>query len=224
MTPGSSPLARGLRARIPVAQDEEGIIPARAGFTGDPDPASGRHQDHPRSRGVYATTTSARLASSGSSPLARGLRGIGHPHHAGQRIIPARAGFTWTPRPARPTSRDHPRSRGVYRWAMESGSLSLGSSPLARGLHSGGGGLIRPGGIIPARAGFTIGVRAGGSSRADHPRSRGVYPWPIVPAAAVTRIIPARAGFTRRASSGRRSGRDHPRSRGVYARKSASDP
>ena len=224
MKRASSPLARGLRAtRIPPAAATR-IIPARAGFTRRRPRRASPAQDHPRSRGVYGESATHTTPASGSSPLARGLRAELDAVRRIDGIIPARAGFTWTPRPARPTSRDHPRSRGVYRWAMESGSLSLGSSPLARGLHSGGGGLIRPGGIIPARAGFTIGVRAGGSSRADHPRSRGVYPWPIVPAAAVTRIIPARAGFTRRASSGRRSGRDHPRSRGVYARKSASDP
>ena len=175
MTPGSSPLARGLRARIPVAQDEEGIIPARAGFTGDPDPASGRHQDHPRSRGVYATTTSARLASSGSSPLARGLRGIGHPHHAGQRIIPARAGFTRRARRGPPHRRDHPRSRGVYVDSSTCSPHESGSSPLARGLQVGDGvGVVEPG-IIPARAGFT--QRRWGTHPAgrDHPRSRGVY-------------------------------------------------
>ena len=50
---GSSPLARGLRAR-PVRPDGHGrIIPARAGFTHLVPGRDGRKGDHPRSRGVY---------------------------------------------------------------------------------------------------------------------------------------------------------------------------
>ena len=95
-------------------------------------------------------------------------------------------------------------------------ALSVGSSPLARGLRRivlRCRGLLR---IIPARAGFTVLLTSDGKALADHPRSRGVYPGPTnrfayfggsSPLArglqtfggrevAAPRIIPARAGFT----------------------------
>ena len=54
-------------------------------------------------------------------------------------------------------------------------SLSAGSSPLARGLRGGRPAWCSGGGIIPARAGFTLMWSMLGASSADHPRSRGVY-------------------------------------------------
>ena len=50
---GSSPLARGLRPKYLRAGHDDGIIPARAGFTGRFDPVPDGLEDHPRSRGVY---------------------------------------------------------------------------------------------------------------------------------------------------------------------------
>ena len=111
-----------------------------------------------------------------------------------------------------------------------------GSSPLARGLlpllpnESG------QGGIIPARAGFTRAAVRAANTRADHPRSRGVYitPWggslwsrgssPLARGlpGGLQRlhwgpgIIPARAGFTRGQKRVKLDKGDHPRSRGVY--------
>ena len=112
-----------------------------------------------------------------------------------------------------------------------------GSSPLARGLP--GQDLVGLGAarIIPARAGFTRPATLRPPPRWDHPRSRGVYPAPPLPAArpagssplarglhipttAVSfrkRIIPARAGFTLLGCRPRYGRPDHPRSRGVYS-------
>ena len=56
--------------------------------------------------------------------------------------------------------------------------LRQGSSPLARGLLGGRSPSPATPGIIPARAGFTERVRDRVADRADHPRSRGVYPGP----------------------------------------------
>ena len=172
----------------------------------------------------------------GSSPLARGLPDGVIWHGGAQRIIPARAGFTRRPIGRRLHHWDHPRSRGVYQEGIYQYGVTAGSSPLARGLPvevlaTGG-----PGGIIPARAGFTDKPGHEGRDRGDHPRSRGVYPVAAVeehsqPGSSPLarglhdgrervkndlRIIPARAGFTRQ--RGQRPGhlRDHPRSRGVY--------
>ena len=50
--------------------------------------------DHPRSRGVYAADAASAKASTGSSPLARGLRDEMSQLREAARIIPARAGFT----------------------------------------------------------------------------------------------------------------------------------
>ena len=80
--------------------------------------------------------------------------------------------------------------------ASASASADRGSSPLARGLHTGNPTLIRQARIIPARAGFTVVGVEGGECEWDHPRSRGVY-----------------------SQDAEQSGcaADHPRSRGVYS-------
>ena len=91
---GSSPLARGLRHAAGTVSRHRGIIPARAGFTGETQYDFRGHSDHPRSRGVYLVGCSGSAAWLGSSPLARGLPSpCCVPLHRG-RIIPARAGFT----------------------------------------------------------------------------------------------------------------------------------
>ena len=112
---GSSPLARGLHTPAPPRVRLTRIIPARAGFTGREVVALIHSSDHPRSRGVYAATRRLAVRIQGSSPLARGLHAHGHARAARARIIPARAGFTGTPHPSPHPSRDHPRSRGVYK-------------------------------------------------------------------------------------------------------------
>ena len=192
------------------------IIPARAGFTKFATNTDVTQRDHPRSRGVYAQSSSPTGCSAGSSPLARGLPTI----HSGQepklRIIPARAGFTSVVEESSPVGGDHPRSRGVYLPDGGGGRGGEGSSPLARGLRN---------------------HLAQGRDRVrDHPRSRGVYWWtrawigfvrgssPLArglprsprPGRPCEGIIPARAGFTLVEGGRLLRGQDHPRSRGVY--------
>ena len=213
---GSSPLARGLRARRPFVDEVGRIIPARAGFTLRPQGPVRRRQDHPRSRGVYPAASPCGRPRPGSSPLARGLQGELLLGTTLLGIIPARAGFTPPWPSTRPTPTDHPRSRGVYQESTRSPRVGVGSSPLARGLlgevrlHRGAAR------IIPARAGFTARARRRDPHTRDHPRSRGVYcrgcsapeaDWGSSPLArgllggetvqeVQGRIIPARAGFT----------------------------
>ena len=176
------------------------------------------------------------MASRGSSPLARGLPTTAPRPSPSTRIIPARAGFTGYPAWVRSRAPDHPRSRGVYRIGVVLRRWLRGSSPLARGLLEvvvTAPDLAR---IIPARAGFTATGSANSRTPGDHPRSRGVYTWPLVlwakscgssPLARglppsrrgrdpEARIIPARAGFTLGPHRNPREPRDHPRSRGVY--------
>ena len=73
-----------------------------------------------------------------------------------QRIIPARAGFTFEKGVTVWKQPDHPRSRGVYNSRSMYGEVVNGSSPLARGLLSTELKQIARDGIIPARAGFTL--------------------------------------------------------------------
>ena len=174
----------------------------------------------------------------GSSPLARGLQE--RPAQGGLRggIIPARAGFTPSGDASGLNSGDHPRSRGVYRRSRILFHHNRGSSPLARGLLAYFTQPVVRTGIIPARAGFTVLVRAMGVAPADHPRSRGVYVTRPPPRGARegssplarglqdiwhwgetrTGIIPARAGFTKTGPKPPPPPPDHPRSRGVYGR------
>ena len=154
----------------------------------------------------------------GSSPLARGLREGGGRGDGAHWIIPARAGFT--------------------RNSNRAGTRSPGSSPLARGLLGLGPGRDLGARIIPARAGFTPGRILRFTPVGDHPRSRGVYPTgrgtpastagssPLArglldwkdDGSSLSRIIPARAGFTCVSGGVSSLMRDHPRSRGVYMR------
>ena len=234
---GSSPLARGLPVNLHLADGRVGIIPARAGFTAHTTSKAWRCTDHPRSRGVYAGTYRAELPLPGSSPLARGLPRSGGRRPGRHRIIPARAGFTGTPRTAGPQGPDHPRSRGVYVNAFGTADAISGSSPLARGLLTVNWVTVMGSRIIPARAGFTGCASTTTTSDPDHPRSRGVYHDPLpgwacdagssplargLPAEGRCvplrgRIIPARAGFTPGSTRTRRFSPDHPRSRGVYS-------
>ena len=71
---GSSPLSRGIQFEGAGDPVHTRIIPALAGNTRG-SMLSGRFfQDHPRSRGEYATSKPAPAFVSGSSPLSRGIR------------------------------------------------------------------------------------------------------------------------------------------------------
>ena len=221
VTPGSSPLARGLLSIGFSGTSSHRIIPARAGFTTRPHRPVTPSRDHPRSRGVYLERGFEGLPDGGSSPLARGLLHQGTVRVAQFRIIPARAGFTGRFRCCRNRRRDHPRSRGVY------GGCRSRLYPCSW--------------IIPARAGFTWKRVSCPVRPWDHPRSRGVYSMkyglvmemagssplarglhgPMAVTRMKARIIPARAGFTPAAESTCPSPRDHPRSRGVYGLETA---
>ena len=213
---GSSPLARGLRDPVRIDFGNVRIIPARAGFTKRVWDCWITRSDHPRSRGVYKTHAAQHTNSLGSSPLARGLRGITEIELRVRGIIPARAGFTAKSKRWGSPTKDHPRSRGVYGYRQGDLHGGGGSSPLARGLRTMKFAVRIAVGIIPARAGFTWGRSRPAPRRQDHPRSRGVYnrrgeagagdngssplarglPRHETAHDDVAGIIPARAGFT----------------------------
>ena len=72
---GSSPLARGTRARAGQPDPGDRFIPARAGNTVSSRPGCGAGRVHPRSRGEHVARGVGSLAGRGSSPLARGTPG-----------------------------------------------------------------------------------------------------------------------------------------------------
>ena len=152
---GSSPLARGLPGTVPGSPAAGRIIPARAGFTRRWPRRRRAPPDHPRSRGVYASWRPSSAVRVGSSPLARGLLAVVVQRLVEGGIIPARAGFTARRHQGGRRHADHPRSRGVYNRRPVHRAATPGSSPLARGLHLEEHSRPPPGGIIPARAGFT---------------------------------------------------------------------
>ena len=172
---GSSPLARGLRLVKLVPDHNNGIIPARAGFTWIAIIVTSYSWDHPRSRGVYSAPKPRPSGPTGSSPLARGLLPRQVVGHERSGIIPARAGFTSARRLFAASAADHPRSRGVYGNLRGADGGAVGSSPLARGLPLSRTRLRSLCGIIPARAGFTFVAEPMECCISDHPRSRGVY-------------------------------------------------
>ena len=213
---GSSPLARGLLVHAGAAPAEEGIIPARAGFTGVQARRGRGPEDHPRSRGVYKHTAHSEDHVVGSSPLARGLHTYYPAYTTSHGIIPARAGFTATTTPPGATPTDHPRSRGVYVTRTSTKSTRRGSSPLARGLLSWPRRWRRwPRDHPHSRGVYTGRPRGCGPRPGSSPLARGLLcERPAQPIR--TRIILARAGFTILRRLPRRRPRDHPRSRGVY--------
>ena len=113
---GSSPLARGLPIPQFSIEQNNRIIPARAGFTAYGDRKTQWGKDHPRSRGVYTRKIFPVASIAGSSPLARGLLSRRLSVCPAWRIIPARAGFTSSRATRTLRLKDHPRSRGVYHY------------------------------------------------------------------------------------------------------------
>ena len=151
-------------------------------------------------------------------------------------LIPARAGNTPVTARAVQPKRAHPRSRGEHVPLRITKKERMGSSPLARGTPRGfveRSGLV---GLIPARAGNTMGLTSSSYAARAHPRSRGEHPR-ITPRAAASGgssplargtqshsrcgerrpgLIPARAGNTPGSFTARQWSRAHPRSRGEH--------
>ena len=90
-------------------------------------------------------------------------------------LIPARAGSTVYRGSDRGLAWAHPRSRGEHCARPLAGSLPWGSSPLARGARSFLKSISRCRGLIPARAGSTLGIMDWCRSWWAHPRSRGEH-------------------------------------------------
>ena len=233
---GSSPLSRGIPAPASETGPRARIIPALAGNTARTAIRPSSSPDHPRSRGEYVEQKTERSASTGSSPLSRGIHGLGIADLDDVGIIPALAGNTPSEVDQCRGGPDHPRSRGEYMPVRSGSHPCFGSSPLSRGIHRGRrrGRVLR--GIIPALAGNTHIYTQGDPLWMDHPRSRGEYDALDITGGYRTGssplsrgirrsprthpashgIIPALAGNTPCLRPARTWTRDHPRSRGEY--------
>ena len=151
---GSSPLARGTRFGGRIVSVFLGLIPARAGNTLTCCWYFFSARAHPRSRGEHARSSSTRVTTQGSSPLARGTPQCLDSESRSGGLIPARAGNTAGRTSGRGKPWAHPRSRGEPGPVIDA-TLRIG--------------------LIPARAGnTTVGASRRGRGRA-HPRSRGEH-------------------------------------------------
>ena len=155
----------------------------------------------------------------GSSPLARGTRQTLCQTAPVEGLIPARAGNTTGRSPPEAELGAHPRSRGEHCGAVNSTEMSPGSSPLARGTLRSRRGLSRLIGLIPARAGNTLGELVLSGAIGAHPRSRGEHStmdanlWNLPGSSPLARGTPAPG------TSAPPPIWAHPRSRGEHAPK-----
>ncbi len=234
--PGSSPQARGALKVDQIKDAVRRLIPAGAGSTTPRPRLAPRCTAHPRRRGEHADRTLNDEAEQGSSPQARGARGLFDPGKRVRGLIPAGAGSTcWLP-PELCGTRAHPRRRGEHHGLRVTQLQHEGSSPQARGALDA---VLRPverGRLIPAGAGSTPLAGLKRSTTAAHPRRRGEHflssisqggeagsspqargarglrtVWP-----ALRGLIPAGAGSTQAVVSPVGASAAHPRRRGEH--------
>ena len=115
---------------------------------------------HPRSRGEHASNAEFTAPTTGSSPLARGTLALPWLLVRGLGLTPARAGNTTVFDIYSQNDRAHPRSRGEHRLPLNTVYEDMGSSPLARGTLVKSAMKNDDSGLIPARAGNTLGCPA----------------------------------------------------------------
>ena len=190
---GSSPRGRGKRKATDLPVVTNGLIPARAGKTGQclgecgdggliparagktrvPVGCHDQAEAHPRAGGENSLRLESAAWSPGSSPRGRGKREGGHPGLARGGLIPARAGKTRA-RPGRvrrPWA--HPRAGGENSAPASAVLIAVGSSPRGRGKPHRGVPDRSGTGLIPARAGKTGAPPVVVLENRAHPRAGG---------------------------------------------------
>ncbi len=215
-TCGSSPRARGTRARI--------LRPLVGQLV------------HPRGRGEHGELIGEATLHRGSSPRARGTLRLGRRYRGARRFIPAGAGNTDTVGNHRRSLTVHPRGRGEHSDTELAQQELGGSSPRARGTP-----LVEmrsqvSGRFIPAGAGNTQPTDGQPSRATVHPRGRGEHSGKskdsglnsgssprargtrnrIQAACSGRRFIPAGAGNTGRYGPPHGISTVHPRGRGEH--------
>ena len=231
---GSSPRVRGKRFVSTSTWNRRRLIPARAGKTGRSPTSITGHSAHPRACGENAATGLVEDAETGSSPRVRGKRELGCGGGLAERLIPARAGKTFSVSRLCRRRRAHPRACGENPVSLFLVGGGWGSSPRVRGKLHPARPLQRRRGLIPARAGktgvdATARVRDRAHPRAcgenepgkwqatmttgSSPRVRGKH-GPAGEAHLGSGLIPARAGKTQARRAESSSSRAHPRACG----------
>ena len=170
---GSSPLARGKSSRRRPHPARKGFIPTRAGKMSLGLVTGSNIRVHPHSRGENLSALVQALRVRGSSPLARGKCRCRDGVFVGRGFIPTRAGKIAPRAPNAQVFSVHPHSRGENRVALLSTTVTLGSSPLARGKYSMHVVQVESEGFIPTRAGKITRIDPRRCACTVHPHSRG---------------------------------------------------
>ena len=172
-TCGSSPRVRGKRDARMRACHRCGLIPARAGKTSTWCSSIARPRAHPRACGENGKLTAQLHEGSGSSPRVRGKLDATGGVTSFFGLIPARAGKTPRPQWLSGRPRAHPRACGENSRTSAPRSDCSGSSPRVRGKLISFSASCGVCGLIPARAGKTLGLTQGQITRRAHPRACG---------------------------------------------------
>ena len=172
---GSSPPARGTRARGAKRLRVSRFIPACAGNTMAQAPRPENPAVHPRLRGEHVGATAPASMIGGSSPPARGTRIYRMLNATRTRFIPACAGNTVADLESVPVRAVHPRLRGEHDGFQRCETPLGGSSPPARGTRRDLGVVAVVDRFIPACAGNTRCTSARRGRPAVHPRLRGEH-------------------------------------------------
>ena len=175
----------------------------------------------------------------GSSPQARGARGLVDHVPRGFRLIPAGAGSTHRTTQHAGDTRAHPRRRGEHSVATGLGLIRSGSSPQARGAQPHAPISDSYQRLIPAGAGSTRPRTEDRPARRAHPRrrgehgartpasctrsgsspqARGAHGWGVL-GCSPARLIPAGAGSTPGVPGPSEPCTAHPRRRGEHGRR-----
>ena len=173
---GSSPRGRGKRQPARLHVRLGGLIPARAGKTYGAQGGQGGRPAHPRAGGENGGMIVYPDGYVGSSPRGRGKRHVRPVVGPGRGLIPARAGKTGEGAPAIGAVGAHPRAGGENVKVRVCFASSSGSSPRGRGKHHQRAEAVARLGLIPARAGKTMGLGTPRSRSAAHPRAGGENP------------------------------------------------
>ncbi len=170
---GSSPHARGKLILIPGISEGIRLIPACAGKTNVSRSFSTSFGAHPRMRGENRIVTCSNTRPLGSSPHARGKRGLFDYQASRYRLIPACAGKTLAGTLSSAMNLAHPRMRGENICVPDRPHGASGSSPHARGKRDKRTIKNRQGRLIPACAGKTEFTFDCPTLPTAHPRMRG---------------------------------------------------
>ena len=192
---GSSPRVRGKQRSGARSGGAGGLIPARAGKTGQSSHDEGAPRAHPRACGENLQDGTLSMNNLGSSPRVRGKPRVGSAVPNAGRLIPARAGKTSPNRGGTPPPWAHPRACGENLRRPSVNHNTCGSSPRVRGKLLRADRALGRRGLIPARAGKTTSFTRCARDEGSSPRVRGK------PAHRRDRgrrggLIPARAGKT----------------------------